>query len=79
MATTVRKTPFRVEIMGNYLEITPGSSKAPRRESKADITALLTRLEKTMSFQMSDYQDVSFNASYVLAIVKAWQAELHNH
>jgi hypothetical protein len=75
LTTTVRKTPFRVEVVGSYLEITPGSSKASRRESKANITALLARLGKTMSFQMSDYQDISFNASYVLALVKAWQAE----
>jgi hypothetical protein len=79
MTTIARKNPFRIEVMGPYLEITPGSSQAPRREPKSSIAALLSRLAKTQSFQMSDYQDVTFNASYILAIVKAWQREMGPH
>ncbi len=75
MTTAIQKTSFRVEVVGNNLEITPGSSKEPRRESKANVTLILARLAKTMSCQTSDYQDVSFNVSYVLALVKAWQDE----
>lgn len=73
MATTARRTPFNVEVNGCFLEFIPGSSKAPRREGEASITALLARLSETMSFQTSTYQDISFNASYVLALVKTWQ------
>jgi len=76
MTTIARKNRFRVDVVGTYLEITPGSSEAPRREAKSKIAALLSRLEKTQSFQMSDYQDVTFNASYILAIVKAWQRDI---
>jgi len=75
MTTLVRKSPFRIEVAGDYLAITPGSSQAPRLERKSSIGSLLDRLAKTQSFQMSDYQDVTFNASYVLSIVKAWQRE----
>lgn len=75
MTTLVRKSPFRIEVAGDYLAITPGSSQAPRHERKSSISSLLDRLAKTQSFQMSDYQDVTFNASYVLSIVKAWQRE----
>lgn len=75
MTTLVRKSPFRIEVAGDYLAITPGSSHAPRLERKSSISSLLDRLAKTQSFQMSDYQDVTFNASYVLSIVKAWQRE----
>jgi hypothetical protein len=71
----VRKTQFRVEVVDNFLEITPVSSGGVRRENKTNIGALLARFDKTRSFQMSDYQDVSFNASYVLALVKAWQLQ----
>jgi len=74
LLTLRRKTPFRVEVVGNFLEITPESSSAPRRESRDSIVAVLARLTKTASFQMSDYKDLSFNASYVLAMVKSWQA-----
>jgi len=75
MTTLVRKSTFRIEVAGDYLAITPGSSQAPRLERKSSISSLLNRLAKTQSFQMSDYQDVTFNASYVLSIVKAWQRE----
>jgi hypothetical protein len=77
LRTMVRKTHFRVDIVENFLEITPASSGGRRRESKSSISSLLTRFDKTRSFQMSDYQDVSFNASYVLALVKAWQSQPH--
>lgn len=76
MTTIARKNPFRVEVVGTWLEITPGSSKVPRREPQSNIALLLSQLAKTHSFQMSDYRDVTFNASYVLAIVKAWQQEM---
>lgn len=72
--TMVRKTQFRIEVIDSCLEITPASSGGARRESKAALASLLARFDKTRSFQMSDYQDVSFNASYVLALVKAWQS-----
>lgn len=76
MTTLVRKSPFHIEVAGDYLAITPGSSQAPRLERKSSISSLLDRLAKTQSFQMSEYQDVTFNASYVLSIVKAWQREI---
>lgn len=79
LRTMVRKTQFRVEVVESFLEITPASSGGARRESKASITGLLARFDKNRSFQMSDYQDVSFNASYVLALVKAWQAQSDSH
>jgi len=77
MRTMVRKTQFRIEVIDNCLEIMPASSGGARRESKAAVSGLLARFDKTRSFQMSDYRDVSFNASYVLALVKAWQSHTH--
>jgi hypothetical protein len=77
LRTMVRKTQFRVEVIESILEITPASSGGARRESKAGIAGLLARFDKTRSFQMSVYQDVSFNASYILALVKGWQSRSH--
>lgn len=73
LQTLRRKTPFKVAVIGNDLEFTPGSSRTPRRENHAQITAVLGQFEKTGSFQMSDYRESSFNASYVLALVDHWQ------
>jgi hypothetical protein len=75
LETLVRRTQFRVEVVGSFLDITPTSSNDARREGKATVAAVLARLGKTGSFQMSDYKDVSFNASYILAIVKSWQRQ----
>jgi hypothetical protein len=71
--TLTRKIPFRVEVAGSFLEITPGSSQIPRRERRDSVASILARFSKNLSFQMSGYQDLSFNASYVLAILKQWQ------
>ena len=77
LRTIVRKTQFQIEVVENFLEITPAASGGTRRESRTTISSLLAHFDKTRSFQMSDYQDVSFNASYILALVKAWQAHVH--
>lgn len=71
--TLRRKSPFRVEVVGNFLEITPGSSKTPRRESREQVASLLKQFAKSGSFQMSDYRELTFNASYLLALIKCLQ------
>lgn len=75
LMTLARGNPFTIEIVGPYLEITPGTSRTPRREPKSNIDAVLARLAQKQSFRMSDYQDISFNASYLLALVKLWQQD----
>lgn len=73
--TAVRRSVFAVDVDGNALAITPSSSRAARREARESIRSVLERLARTGSYRMSDYQDVSFNASYLLALVQAWQRE----
>lgn len=71
--TTVRRSVFAVDVDGNALAITPSSSRSARREARESVRSVLERLSLTGSYRMSDYQDVSFNASYLLALVQAWQ------
>lgn len=71
--TAVRRSVFAVEVDGPALAITPASSRAARREGRETIKAVLERLERTGSYRMSDYADISFNASYLLALVQAFQ------
>ena len=73
LRTLQHKSPFRVKVVGDFLEITPDSSSAPRREGRDSVAAILVKLAETMSFKTSDYQKISFNASYVLALVKRWE------
>ncbi|MDQ5909952.1 MAG: 5-methylcytosine-specific restriction enzyme [Pseudomonadota bacterium] len=73
LQTIWRKKTFYINLIGDDLEFIPVSSRAPRRERYDQIKALLDELTETGSFRKSDYADLSFNASYVLALVKQWQ------
>lgn len=75
LETLERRAKFRVSIIGNRIEITPEKSRAPRFEPYEKLSEVLTQLRKTHSFQMSDYQKSSFNASYDLALVRRWQQQ----
>jgi hypothetical protein len=72
LMTLHRRKPFKVAVIGSSLEITP-STGTPRATDRAHIGELLSRLAKTGSYQPGKYVDVTFNASYVLALVKLWQ------
>jgi hypothetical protein len=72
LTTLHRKRQFKVAVIGANLEITPTTGTL-RRTDRAHIEALLKHLAKTGSFQPGQYHDVTFNASYVLALVKRWQ------
>jgi len=71
--TAVRRSVFSVDVDGVVLAITPASSREARHERRETVKAVLARLERTGSYRMSDYADISFNASYVLALVQACQ------
>lgn len=73
MLHTLRnKTPFRVEVIGDGLAFLPSSGQ-PRREGQARIEAVLREFGKKNSWQMSDYRELTFNASYLLTLLKGWQ------
>lgn len=74
LLTPSRKRPFRVVAIGNDLEFTPGSSNTPRLVNCDQVAAVLKKFARTGSFQASEYASLSFNASYVLGLVKHWQA-----
>jgi hypothetical protein len=44
-----------------------------RQERIAGIEAVLGAFNARPSWQMSNYQELSFNASYLLALLKGWQ------
>lgn len=72
LTTLHRRKQFKVAVMGSGLEITP-TTGTHRRTDRSHIDALLKHLAKTGSFQPVQYHDITFNASYVLALVKRWQ------
>lgn len=74
LTTLHRKKQFKVAVIGAGLEITPTTGTL-RRTDRSHIDALLKHLARTGSLQPVQYHDVTFNASYVLALVKRWQDE----
>lgn len=71
--TAVRRSVFSVDVDGAVLAITPASSREARHERRETVRVVLERLQRTGSYRMSDYADISFNASYILALVQACQ------
>lgn len=73
LETLAQGKKFTVNVVGSTLQYRPEKSQAERPEPQKSVASLLVQLEKTNSFQMSDYKKISFNASYDLALIKAWQ------
>ena len=69
LETLHRPRPFSVLVDGAKLSITPGSRK-PRATTRIRVAEVLKKLEKTGTFQPGQYQHLTYNASYVLALVK---------
>ena len=72
LTTLHRRKSFTVFVTGDTIEITPGTGNV-RNADRKYLGALLERMASTHSFRPSDYIDVTFNASYMLALVKLWQ------
>jgi len=73
LATYKQHRPFKVSVNANALEFTPGSSSQPRVERREHVEAFLVRLGATGSLQPGQYHDITFNSSYLLALVRRWQ------
>ena len=72
LTTLHRKKPFSVVVGGDEILITTSNGKF-RTTDRKYVSAVLKRLHETGSFSPCDYLDVTFNASYILALVKRWQ------
>jgi len=72
IATVRDRRSFQVVVRpkGGGLEFVPARTKRPRRAPPEQIDAVLAIYGKTGSLRKADYQDVSFNASYILALIK---------
>ena len=71
LRTLKRGSAFRVRVATQGLLIAPRSSGVERLVTWASIGPVLERFSEGGSLSPSHYQDLSFNKSYVLAILKA--------
>jgi hypothetical protein len=72
--TLKRAKPFYVSVEAEALRFTPAESERRRSARTEPVKKVLQRLKETGSFEPSEYKEFSFNASYVLALVREWQS-----
>ena len=63
---------FQVHVEGDELYFRP-ADRAVRHAQSARVKEVLAKLQESGSWKPGDYSDKSFNASYLLALVRAWQ------
>jgi hypothetical protein len=66
--TEARNKPFAVEVEGGALWFVPLSSGKHRRASPEKTEQVLSLLNKTGSCTPGSYHDITFHASYILAV-----------
>src|SRR5439155_26327825 len=68
--TTLRYSkPFTLRVLPNGLEITPGSSGEPRLVFREMVQAVCDEYKRSRSTRPSDYQAITFDVSYLLALI----------
>ena len=72
--TRARGTAFGVEVDGRGLIFTPVSSGQGRSEIASRLQLVLDEFERTKSVKAGDYQQLSMNASYILALLEAYRS-----
>ncbi|MDP1637175.1 MAG: hypothetical protein Q8K74_01965 [Candidatus Nitrotoga sp.] len=73
LLTQARAKPFSVALVAGSLYFIPVSSGKKRKADQAGISQVIVRLSKTGSQVQAQYKDITFNASYILEIIRQWQ------
>src|ERR1700759_1919535 len=71
--TLDQRKPFHVFVKADEFYFRP-YGKAERRAQSSRIKGLLAKVHATDSWKPGEYAEDSFNASYLLALIKAWQS-----
>ena len=73
LQTLHRKKAFAVEVKEGCLYFTPRSThKKPRPHDGRYLQDVCDRFSKKQSYHPSDYRDLTYNASYILAIIRRY-------
>jgi hypothetical protein len=73
LETLARKRRFRAIGTSNGIEITPASSGQPRQISRGMIQRVCDEFEQSKSMKPADYHAITFDASYLLAIIDGFR------
>ena len=69
LETGVQRAGFRVSVSGSGIAVTPESTGRTRAIPRSSIERFLEEYGRVRSTKAGDYQQVSFDASYLLAII----------
>jgi len=69
LTTLARGASFRIRVLPHGLEITPASSRTPRIVRREIIDRVCEAYRESRSARTRDYQAISFDASYLLALI----------
>jgi len=70
--TQTQGKSFSVEVVGDLLYFVPGSSGKRRKADLEKVSQVVARLSEIDSQRPVDYQDITFNASYILELIRQW-------
>jgi hypothetical protein len=76
LSTDKQQKPFTVRLNGNDLEFVPHSTKKPRAHELKWIQRVCNRFSQTNSYRPGDYSDLTVNASYTVAVIKAYLGQM---
>lgn len=72
LTTRAQQAAFSVCVVPDGLEITPASSGTPRVVRREKIQSVLDEYARTESNRTTDYLKVTFNSSYLLALINLY-------
>jgi hypothetical protein len=70
LKTVAREKQFDIRVVRGGLEYTPHSTGKARFQEDRFIERVAERFAGLRSFRQSDYQDITMNGSYVLAMIR---------
>jgi len=75
VATAGGRASFRVEVVGDGLRYSPTSSGKSRMQERRVIEEVLDAHARIGSLRPRDYQKITWNASYILGLIKHYAAQ----
>lgn len=69
LKTAAQNKTFTVRAVGDGIEYTPSSTGTPRAHPHRWLSRICDEFSRTNSFKPVDYQRITVNASYALAVI----------
>jgi hypothetical protein len=75
LTTAGGRASFSMKIVPQGIEITPDSSREPHIDDRETIQLVLDEYERSRNLQPGQYQEITADASYLLAIIARYHLD----